>query len=297
MTLDQLRILITLVEEGSFSAAAQKLHRTQPTMSISMKKLERALGVSILDRAQYRASLTPAGERIYARAKMVLRQAEELEALALYLAEGHEPHVGIAVETSYPVTSIVPVMQQWEREFPATQFDLMIENVLGAIERLRAGDADIAISPWMEEQTNADSFPLDTMTMVTVAAPHFPPLRKERPLKVDDLAPYVQIVIRDSSQTPSAKSYGLLADVRYWYVNDHYTKRELIAAGMGWGALHLHLIEQDLKDGSLVPLEIEHHPVRRQLEIRVIRRSGEIMGPVATRLWNDLQQHATKIRR
>ena len=62
MTLEQLRMLVAIADAGGILSAAEKLHKTQPTISVGMKNLEDELGLQILSRESYRASLTAAGK-------------------------------------------------------------------------------------------------------------------------------------------------------------------------------------------------------------------------------------------
>ena len=78
MTLDQLKILQQIVHTGSLRAAARKLHRTQPTLSVAMKKLEEELELDLFSRDQYRLTLTSAGESVYQKATAILSQADNL---------------------------------------------------------------------------------------------------------------------------------------------------------------------------------------------------------------------------
>ena len=82
MTLDQLKILVAIADRGSVLGAARSLHRTQPTLSVLLQKLEEELGVQLLDRSSYRAMLTPAGWQLYKKAKGVLAQVDDLANLA-----------------------------------------------------------------------------------------------------------------------------------------------------------------------------------------------------------------------
>ena len=61
---------------------------------------------------------------------------------------------------------------------------------------------------------------------------------------------------------------------------------------MGWGRLHRHLIEQELKDGRLVPLNIRDYPVTLDIEMRVVRNKAEVHGPVAETLWTNFKKFA-----
>ncbi len=292
MTLDQLRMLVKIEETGSVLAAAESLRRTQPTVSVAIRKLEDELGLQLLSREQYRARLTPAGEAIGKKAREVLRLADDIVLLAGHLATGYEPELNIAIEASCPMSCILEVLKMVERQYPQTRFNIMAENILGALDRLKKGDADIAISPWFEEDTGLESFVLMHERMLAVASPQFPPLLGAKVLDYDILKGEVQVVVKDSSTRPREKKIGVIEEARHWLVNDHFTKKEILLAGMGWGRLQRHLIADELRDGKLVPLEIRNYQTAIDIEIRVARRLGTPIGPVAADLWRDFRNLA-----
>src|SRR5438067_1949402 len=73
VTIHQLQCFDAVVSEGSFQAAADKLLRAQPSVSLAVKNLETQLSLSLLDRSGYRVSLTDAGRSFHARANARLR--------------------------------------------------------------------------------------------------------------------------------------------------------------------------------------------------------------------------------
>ena len=79
MELEQLRVFAALCEEGGFSAAARRLYKSHSSVSRAVSALERELGATLCERDRTHFALTPAGERLYAGAKALLSQAEELE--------------------------------------------------------------------------------------------------------------------------------------------------------------------------------------------------------------------------
>jgi DNA-binding transcriptional LysR family regulator len=289
MTFDQLRILVTIADTGSILAAAASLNRTQPTLSVSIRKLETALGLQLLARDQYRASLTPQGEAICRQARLVLQQTGSLARLATLLAEGHEPVLRIAIEASCPMAMVMGVFRSCQRKYPATEFTLMAENIRGALERLENEEADLVITPWFEENLAFESFRLADTVLTAVAAPGFMVGKGGGHLTIDDLREVVQIVVHDSSKRPSPYQYGIIEEGRRWLVHDHETKKKIILAGMGWGRLQRHMIETELADGGLVELQIDQYPQTLALEIRVARRRQLAHGPVADDLWNAFQ--------
>jgi len=83
MELMQLEMFVAVVEEGSFARAAQRVFRTQPAVSIGLRKLEEQLGATLLDRSSRTAHrLTPAGQFVYESAsRMVALKKEALSRL------------------------------------------------------------------------------------------------------------------------------------------------------------------------------------------------------------------------
>jgi DNA-binding transcriptional LysR family regulator len=286
MTLEQLKTLVTIADAGGVLAASEILHKTQPTVSVAIRKLEEELGVKILSRDSYRATLTPVGEALCRRARTILQQGAKFSELAKHLAQGNEPEVGIAIEASCPMPLVLNILSRCEKAFPETQFNLLGESLWGALERLELGEADLAISPWFEENLAFETRPLTTSRLITVAAPHFLERFDKEALDLSDLTDSVQVVVRDSSRNPRERSYGYLAECRHWHVTDHLTKKEILLAGMGWGRLHAHLIEEELRTGRLVPLKIRHYAETVEIDICVARMREAPVGPVAQALWD-----------
>ena len=79
MELEQLRIFTALCEAGGFSAAARRLYKSHSAVSRAVSALERELGVRLCERSRSSFALTAAGERLYAGASALLKEAEELE--------------------------------------------------------------------------------------------------------------------------------------------------------------------------------------------------------------------------
>lgn len=292
MTLEQMRMLVKISETGSVLGAAAALNRTQPTVSVAIRRLEEELGVLLLARDSYRARLTPAGKALCRKAASVLQQSDDFATLAQHLATGHEPEIRIAIEASCPLPLILQMMRDCEERFPHTEFSLMVENLWGAMERLLDGDAELAICPWLQQNFSVESFPFIQSHLITVAAPDYAPLQGKQELQLDDLRRAVQVVVKDSSHRAREERYGVLQQGRQWLVNGHLTKKELLLAGMGWGRLHRHLIETELQEGTLVPLQIENYQNQLDIEMRVVRRQEGMHGPVADALWGRFREFA-----
>ena len=69
ITLDQWAALVAVVEQGGYGPASERLHRTQSTVTYTIKRLEDQLGLKVFERQGRRAALTPAGQVLYRRGK------------------------------------------------------------------------------------------------------------------------------------------------------------------------------------------------------------------------------------
>ncbi|MBF0288231.1 MAG: LysR family transcriptional regulator [SAR324 cluster bacterium] len=286
--MDQLKVLHTILESGSFRAAAEVLHRAQSAVSYAIKNMEEEFNLQIFTREGYRPVLTPEGKAIYKKAKLVLLQAEELEQLTEHLSMGKESEIKLAVNAICPLDGIASVINQFSKENPVTQIKLSIENLGGSIERLIDGDADMALAESFVWNDQLEDIPWMKIKMIPVAAPDYPLSQSSVPLQKSDMLSYVQIVVSDSSRHSEGKTVGVLTGGTRWTVNDFSVKRNLLIAGSGWGMMPEHMIQQDLDSKRLVRL---NYPMSSQLEVQIllIRRNDHPVGPIAAKLWSALQ--------
>jgi len=289
MTLEQLKSLQAMIEGGSLRAAAERLNRTQPTVSVAIKNLEEELGLQIFDRKQYRNTLTPQGKKLYEKAKLILGQAESFKNLANQLAAGEETEVGIAFSSAIPVAPIISTIRQCKEEFPGTRLEVYSENGLGPLDLLENGQASILIIPWVRNIDNLESMPFMNLRFISVIAADSAVLQEYDVVPKAVMKGYPQVII-SSGQKSSTSSYGVLEGGDQWRVNDFQTKKEIIMQGMGWGSLPEHLIKEELAQGLLAPVKVEGDPDKPNIELRVVRKEGAPVGPVAQRLWELFQQ-------
>lgn len=286
MTLDQLRILVQIVEQGSMREAANALYRTQPTLSVAIKKLEEEFNVEIFSRTRRKMELTPIGQAMYLNAKRVLVQADAFESLGQLLAMGNEPEVNIAFDASIPIRFIAEVLKQCEIEFPETRLNLLAENLHGTMERLVEEEADLAIVTGFEENPLFRFLPLYKFRFFPVAAITYPLAQYENDIPLEDINDFVQVVLEDSAKKEMDENPRVIENGRSWRVDDYHTKKEIILEGLGWGNLPEFTIKEELKTGQLVPLKIENYYRVGESEICVVCRADQRFGPVVQSLWD-----------
>ena len=105
VTLDQLRALVAVADEGSFSAAARKLKRVQSAVSTSMSNLESQLGLPIWDRSTKIAKLTDQGQALLGAGRRVLAEVDGLRRVASGMVMGLEASVLAGGSSPVPIQS------------------------------------------------------------------------------------------------------------------------------------------------------------------------------------------------
>ena len=174
MTLEQLRILKYIIDYGSLKEAALKLHKTQPALSMAIKKLETEFGFQILDRSQYRLRLTAQGRIFYREAQVLINGSEQLKSLAQQLAQGNEALFSIAYEHICPEKLILPAIQQTYQKFPATELQLQTGSRFSALKEVTEDKADLGIGPWfniLHAQGDYETFSIGQFQLLIVASP------------------------------------------------------------------------------------------------------------------------------
>lgn len=294
MTYDQLVAFRAVVDQGGFQAAARALHLSQPAISAAIRKLEQEFSVRLFSREKYRPELTDQGRTFYEKTLVTLKQTAELEAFGHILGRGDEPEIAIAMIESVPFAVMLRMLRSFFRDYNHTRLKLFCEGVRGAEDKLRHGQAGIAISAQGPENSGSDlqRIPLGQVCLVPVCARDYPAAAFAGGQATErDMEPFVQIIIRDTAVSLEEKDFGVIGGATSsCTVNDHQTKMEIIRAGLGWGRLPHFMLADELNSGRFVSLESEQlHGVT--LNLAAMRRRGPA-GPVAEKLWTFIGEMA-----
>jgi LysR family hydrogen peroxide-inducible transcriptional activator len=159
-TLKQLQYLVALRQHGHFGRAAEACYVTQSTLSAGLRELETLLGVTLVERTRRVVRFTTLGEKVAGKAIRVLREADELTALAR--AEGQPLHGDLrmgVIPTIAPF--LLPAMlPRLRREWPKLKLYLREEASHGACEALHRGQLDCVLLALPFNCGDVDSAPL-----------------------------------------------------------------------------------------------------------------------------------------
>lgn len=146
MDIVSLRAFRTVAELGSFSRAADELHLAQPAVSQQIKRLERDLGMEVLQRSTRRVQLTPAGERLLPRALAILSEVERAQADLQMMDSGLAGRVAIGFVGTATYDLLPQMARSVRAELPGVELELYGEQLSpGLAEGLLSRRLDIAV--------------------------------------------------------------------------------------------------------------------------------------------------------
>ena len=251
LTLDQIRIFLAVVDEGSFSKAAKALNRAQSAVTYGIQKLEAQFDVVLFDRSAYRPTLTEAGRTLLVRARRVSEDANAFRDTARSLASGLEAELTIVLDSMFPIPAIVGSLRAFTAKFPTVPPRVYVQPLGAAAELLLDGTCMIGLLPIIfSDIALFKRFPLMTIDLVPVAAPDHPLAKLEGPIETHILREHVQLVLTDRSALTAGRDYGVLSG-RTWRLADLGAKQSMLLAGLGWGNMPAHLVQDDIARGRL----------------------------------------------
>ncbi len=296
ITLDQLRMFLTVAEEGSFSAAARKLSRVQSAVSQSMANLERQLNLTLWDRHSKVPTLTEQGRALLAAAARVSSEMTSLRQLAAAMQAGLEPFVSLCIDALFPLSALIDLCLGFAKQFPAVDLRVDTQTMSAVSARVLSGAATLGVVSPMGLSNKLERRVLSQIVMVPVAAPKHPLAQRRGRIPQRAFEPHVQIVLSERIEPSDADradegvpDQGVLSS-RTWRVSDLHTKHELLRSGLGWGNLPEHLIRDELANGRLVRLQPEGWgDDEHALYLSAIYRPDTTFGPAHTWVLQQLE--------
>lgn len=288
LTLDQIRTFVTIADSGSFRSAAHKLSRVQSGVSATIANLEDALGVALFDRSGYRPVLTAQGRVLLGNARDIILRVDVLRAQARGFAHGVETELAISVDTLFPMQAVARAISQMRHNYPAVAVRLWSEAMGGPLDAVRKGRCALSVVVGEDFRDPRIKFePLISIRQVAVVA-SIHPLAIHHPdhsLELMDVADHLQIVLTDPSDLSAGRDFGVVSS-QTCRVNTQDTKYNLILGGAGWGRLPFWLVERDLKQGTLVRLNVTDmgHNGEVMSSAYIAHRRDEALGPAAQKL-------------
>jgi DNA-binding transcriptional LysR family regulator len=279
ISLEQWQALVAVVDAGGYAQAAERLHKSQSSVTYLVQKLESLLGVKAFEIKGRKAVLTPTGELLYRRARVLLDEAAGLEKAAKSASAGWEAEIRIAAEIVFPAWLLLKAFDRLNAESAHTRIEYIESVIAGTNEALLTGRADLAITAQIPQGfTGALLMPL---RMLLVAHPGHPLHKLARPLTMRDLRAQRQLVVRETDTRRATKT--LVEAAQRWTVSHMSTAIFAVSMGFGYGWYPEERIRGELKAGTLKPLPLRDG-AERTGQLYLVFADRENAGPGTLRL-------------
>ncbi|MGB5791210.1 MAG: LysR family transcriptional regulator [Pseudoalteromonas nigrifaciens] len=292
VTLEQWRMFRSVVQFGGFNQASQGIHKSQSSIHNAVGKIESSLDVKLFEIEGRKTVLTQAGELMLKRANFLLDEAAKLEIVGHTLGQGTEGSLKIAVDEMFPQARLYKVLDTVSAQYPMLQIELVESVLSGASELIENADVDIAISP--VALTEGFSEQLCQIDFIAVANPDHTLHSLGRDLTAEDLKSHRQIVVRDSGMHRKSDAGWLGANQR-WTVSHLRTSIDMICSGLGFAWLPLTSIKNELAQGKLKTLPLQHNS-KRSMQLHLIFKDGDSLGPAASAFLAELRYQCEELQ-
>ena len=153
MKLQQLKYLLAIVDNGlNITAAAERMYTSQPGVSKQLKLLEEELGMQLFTRkGKSLGGITPAGHQVIGRARIIMREAENIRSLASDYYEEKEGSLSIATTHTQARYVLPDIVAEFRKRFPKVGLNLHQGTSEQIADMVAANDIDFAIATGSSE--------------------------------------------------------------------------------------------------------------------------------------------------
>lgn len=170
----QLEFFVTVVEEGSFSKAAERVYRTQPAVSIAIRRLEEEVGAALLERSQKTPTLTEAGALVYDYAKRILALRDQVRETVAELRTLERGRVRIGANESTSLYLLPQLILQYREQHPNVKVEIYRQVSERLPREVLDRNVDFALLAFEPDDSDLDSFPVLRDELVLIMHPEHP---------------------------------------------------------------------------------------------------------------------------
>jgi DNA-binding transcriptional LysR family regulator len=276
MDLSELRVFMKVSSERSFSRAAMKLHRTQPAVSQSIRRIEGALGERLFDRTTKDATLTEAGRLLRDYGDRLLRLAEEAESAIRDLKDLRRGRVLLGANEA-SVHAILPLIAHFRSAHPLIHVEVrrIPARQIGA--EVAQGGLDFGVLTFQPSENGLKWVNLGQDELVMLVHPTHP-LAKRKEVTLAECARQTVIAHNDPSHVRERvlrlfQQHDIPANILISLPSLEGIKRA-VAMELGVAVLPRRCAEAEIARRELVALQMPEVRLRRQVRL-VYRKAGE----------------------
>jgi DNA-binding transcriptional LysR family regulator len=283
LDLSVLQLLVRVAEQGSLGAAARSAGMAQPNVSRSLARLERRLGLTLLQRSPSGSSLTTEGSLVVQWARDVLDAAERLRAGAAALVGERSSQLTVAASMTVAEHLVPTWLAAYHRAHADITVRVEVHNSYDVFDLVRDGSSDLGFveSPGVPHGVHTAVVAHDSL--VVVVAPDHPWTRRRRPLTASELAGTPLIVREPGSGTRLTLEslldrLGLSPVAPALELSSNAAIRGSVAAGLAPAVLSNLAVADALRAGDLATVDVAGLDLRRPLRA-IWRPPRRLVGP------------------
>lgn len=278
MRLEQIRAFCLIVEAGSFTRAAERLHVTQPAISVGMRQLEEEFGGRLIDRRHGRLQLTALGEQLYPIMREVMDRIHQLEVIQDQLRSADMGNVTVALSATASSYFLAQLLPEFRARFPDIQVTLRLMSTQDVQTEVLSDRVDIGVllSPGpLPRLDPVCHWPDELLVVVPQGHPWAQGVRPTRADLVRQawILPPAPGPTRRLTDTFFRESWGTSPRVLLQIGNPEAIKRAILSAGEP-GILLRSSCAQELALGTLVQVDTDFSLTC--LHMAVVRRGRQL---------------------
>ncbi|MBF9003157.1 LysR family transcriptional regulator [Vibrio nitrifigilis] len=270
-SIDQWLVFTTIIETGGFNAAAEKLHRSQSSISYSISKLQEQLGLKLFIQNGRKMRLTAEGERLREEIAPVLKEFGRIESVANMLASGVESRICLLVDSIFPRQLLFKAIHLFNQQYPNTRVELYDMIRLSPSEHVQF---DMAICTSTNGLVSGDK--IIDIELYPVAHPNHP-IFNHQPIHRQELSHHVSVRFQNSHQIQGNEP---MRKGEYWLVNTLEAAASAVRNRLAYGWLPMEVIRQDLEQKTMALLQLEDR-FKSIIPLYLIAGDNGICGPAS----------------
>lgn len=281
ITLRQIHIFDSVASYSSHTQAAQKLHMTQPAVSMQMKQLEQNLGIQLFERHGKKLNLSNEGEQLREYSREIMLSYNNMLEFAERIKGCHTGHLTITVATTANHFT-TRILSAFSKKHPNVKISLDVTNRQRILQQLNDYEPDLVImgEPPKGHGLKSERFMPNPLAII---APPDHPLKNKKNLSIQQLKDEKFVVREQGSGTREAIEKHFL-DAGYacettLEMNSNEAIKHAVSAGFGLGIVSLHTVELEIDNHHLITLDVDEFPLKRFWHL--VTRNGKAISPVA----------------
>ena len=294
MELLELRAFLAVVTEGSFSRAAARLRRSQPAISLAVRRLETELGQKLFDRSSNPGTLTEAGQVLCDYAERLLRLANEAETSVRDVDELKRGRVLIGANDS-GVPVLLPLIERFLSSYPGILVDIRRVHSRHIPIEVMHGNLDFGLMTFFSPERRLRELVMGEDEMVVIVSPDHPFAKKPK-VTVAEWAR--EPIILHSDPSPARERATRLAEQRKTPLNVRIAVPSLdglklaVESGMGVSLLPRRCVMNEIRRKQLVAVPIPE--LRLPCQMRLVHGRGRPLSQAASAFLDVASEYASR---